>query len=59
MLLSFIYFPTGLDPALVGLSMTYAITLVNTTQAFVRTNSELEILVSAVAMPLVCAIVCD
>lgn len=29
--------------------MTYAITLVHTTQAFVRTNSELEILVSAVA----------
>ena len=37
---------TGLDPALVGLSITYAITLVNTTQAFIRTNSELENLVS-------------
>lgn len=42
----FPYSSIGLDPALVGLSITYAITLIDTTQIFIRTNSELENLVS-------------
>ena len=37
---------TALDPALVGLSITYAVTLVNVTQYFIRTNAEVENLVS-------------
>ncbi|XP_065919844.1 ATP-binding cassette sub-family C member 4-like isoform X2 [Dysidea avara] len=37
-----------LDPALVGLSIAYAVTLVNVTQYFIRTNAEIENLLVSV-----------